>query len=102
MSDASSSIGNIEDGNLPRRFWLYLKLAHHCFKRNAAEFYIFGSDLTFLVPFCKGRIFLEVADLRSVDMSPILRLLFHVLDRWCLPKSTLLNSHKRTPFRKIL
>lgn len=86
--DEHYCVGEIKDGKIFTRIWYYLKLIKVLGlplnkKRN---YYIFGSDLTFIILFIKGRIILEVADLRVIDTKSLFKSFLKLLDRIALSK----------------
>lgn len=88
LVDEYHCVGKIEDGKVFSRIWYYLLLITKLFSpfKKDQNFYIFGSDLTFLILFLHGRITFEVADLRVVDVKPPMKNVLQILDKIAVNK----------------
>ena len=99
--------GQIEDGTYLNRIPKYIKLLRNLRKNRTEKFYFFGADFQFLFPFLSNKnIYLELGDLRLVDVKGLKKRLFGYYEKICLKNLTKLiltsEHHYSDYFKKYI
>lgn len=81
---SANHVATIENGKYINRIFTYFKFLLILKKRATKKIYFFGADFQFFFFFLKNKIYLEIGDLRIVDMKGLKKKLFTAYDKYSL------------------
>lgn len=84
--DESKKIGVIENKKYLKRVGIYFKLLTYLLKSKNKKTYIFGSDFQIFILFLKGKKYLEIGDLRVIDLKGFSKIFLTLVDKITLKK----------------